>query len=308
LRHAQPRYARISLPLPPLNALRAFEAAARHCSYVAAAEELGISSAAISQQVRKLEDFLGKQMFVRLNNRVVLTDAGQAIFDGAHAALRLISETTEQHTTRRSSRPLVLSCIGSIAERWLVPRIVDYARAAPDFRFDLRIEPDPVAFLEHDIDLRLGYDPSHYPGMEIVALERDTVLPMCSPAYLARHAELLEQGMAAASPEDLLHTNWGPLFGSLPAWPSWFAAAGLAPPALPRGFHIGNSGATLDMAKHGLGIALGQAMMAQADLAEGKLVALSPVSVPLGYPYCLAYAPAKQHKRHLAGLIAHFSG
>ena len=90
------------LTLPPLNALRAFEAAARTGSYVAAAEELGVSAAAVSLQIRKLEDYLGKQMFTRKNNRVVLTDAGHAIRYGAAAALQMISDTTEQLVSDRS--------------------------------------------------------------------------------------------------------------------------------------------------------------------------------------------------------------
>ncbi len=213
--------------------------------------------------------------------------------------------TTERHTTLRSNRPLVISCIGSIAEKWLAPRLVAYSQAWSDFHFDLRIEPDPVHFTENAIDLRIGYDPSHYPGMAIVLLERDVVLPMCSPAYLERRGDLPDHGMAAARPEDLLHTSWGPQYGSLPTWPHWFAAAQLPALSPTKGFQIGNSGATLDLAKHGLGIALLQRMMAETDLAEGRLIALSDVAVSLGHPYCLVHAPAHAGKRHLSGLVAH---
>ncbi|MDE2434919.1 MAG: LysR family transcriptional regulator [Sphingomonadales bacterium] len=296
------------MKLPPLNALRAFEAAARLGGYVAAGTELGISSAAISQQVRKLEDFLGKQVFIRRNNGVVLTDAGDALFDGAREAFRLISLATERHASPRSNRPLVVSSIGSIAEKWLVPRLVAYRRTHSDFRFNLRIEPDPINFNGHDIDLRLGYDASQYSGMAVTTLGRDTVMPMCSPTYLQAHPELLDAGMAAAVAQDLLHTTWGPLFGSLPGWSDWYAAAGLVPDVVATGSQVGNSGATLDLARCGLGIALGQRMMAEADLAEGRLIALSAISVPLGHPYCLVHEVSRQNKHHMAGLVEWLTG
>ena len=290
------------LTLPPLNALRAFEAAARSGGYVAAAEELGISAAAVSQHVRRLEEFLGKKVFIRLNNRVVLTDAGQALYEGVGSALQMISDTTEQQMLRRSRARLVVSCIGSLAERWLLPRLAGYARAHPGFRFDLRVEADPVDFARHDIDLRLAYDPGQYPDQARAALAHDRVLPLCSPGWLARNPGV--EGMAQVAAEDLLHTSWGPDFGSLPSWPGWFAEASLsAPPLSAQGFQSGSSALVLDMAREGLGVALGQALLAEDDLAAGRLVALSDVSLPLGHAYGLVWPHARARKRHLAGLV-----
>lgn len=290
------------LTLPPLNALRAFEAAARSGSYVAAAEELGVSAAAVSQQIRKLEDHLGKQMFVRLNNRVVLTDAGHALLDGVAAGLQLISDTTEQLVSSRSKSRLVLSTIESVAEKWFLPRLAAYARTHPDFRFDVRVEPDPVDFARHDIDLRIAYDSLQYPEQAIVSLGRDHAVPVCSPDYLARNP-VLRDNMASVSADDLLHTNWGPNFGSQPTWAAWFAKAGLTPPSLTRGFQAGNSGLVLDLASQGLGVALGQLMMAGDAIAAGRLVVLSNVSLPLAHDYCLVFPRAKSRNRQLAALV-----
>lgn len=290
------------LTLPPLNALRAFEAAARTGSYVAAAEELGVSAAAISQQIRKLEDFLGKQMFMRLNNRVVLTDAGHAIRDGAAAALQMISDSTEQLVSDRSKSRLVISTIESVAEKWLISRLVSYCRLYPDFRFDLRVEPDPADFARHNIDLRIGYDPGQYPEHTIVLLQQDVVLPLCSPVYLERNPATRKMGMAALAEDDLLHTSWGASFGSHPTWHNWFVKAKLKPPSDTKGFQVGRSSLVLDLARQGLGVALGQRMMAMDDIAAGRLVALSDISIALGYPYCLAYPRAKSRKRHLLAL------
>ena len=142
------------LTLPPLNSLRAFEAAARNGSYVKAAEELNVSPAAISQHVRKLENFLGKQLFMRANNKVVLTDAGSAVYVGAADALQSISEFTEQIMSNRSRARLVISTISSVAERWLEAKLAQYALLNPKFRFNLRVESDPVDFARDNIDLR----------------------------------------------------------------------------------------------------------------------------------------------------------
>lgn len=292
----------MALTLPPLNALRAFEAAARHGSFVAAAEEIGVSSAAISQQVRKLEDYLGKQVFVRLNNRVTPTDAGHAIFADIAAALQLISDTTEEHILRRSKSRLVISSIESVAEKWLVPRLAELARDRPEFRFDLRVEPDPVDFGRGNIDIRLGYDPAHYAGHVVVPLRQDSVSPMCSPAYLAAHPDLEREGMAAVPAADLIHTNWGPSFGSHPTWQAWYLAGGLPVPVAAKGMLADNSAVVLDLARAGLGVILGQGLLAEEDLRAGRLVALSGVRLALGRSYCLAYPRQKQHKRALVAL------
>ena len=295
------------LTLPPLNALRAFEAAARTGSYVAAAEELGVSAAAISQQIRKLEDYLGKQMFMRLNNRVVLTDAGHAIHDGTAAALQMISEATEQLVSDRSKSRLVISTIESVAEKWLIARLVSYCRQYPDFRFDLRVEPDPADFARHNIDLRIGYDPGQYPDHTVVLLQQDVVLPLCSPSYLDRTPSARKLGMAAVPEDDLLHTSWGESFGSHPTWQGWFQKARLKPPNGGKGFQVGRSSLVLDLARQGLGVALGQRMMAADDLAAGRLFPMSDISLALGHAYCLAYPRAKGRKRHVASLAAWLS-
>lgn len=293
----------IPLTLPPLAALRAFEAAARAGSHVAAGRELGISAAAVSQHIRKLEDFLGKVLFVRLNNRIVLTDAGQTVFEGAAAGLQLISDMTEQHVLKAARARLVISCIESVAEKWLAPRLAGYARHHPEFRFDLRVEGDPADFARHNIDLRLGYDPAHYAGLAVVPLIHDVVLPLCAPEYLERNPALRTGGMAAVPAGDLLHTSWGPGFGSQPGWNDWLARAGLPAVAASEGSQAGGSAIALDLARRGLGVVLGQRLLAADDLAAGRLLPLSDLTLPLGHAYCLAAPKAKQQKRHLAGLV-----
>ena len=174
------------LTLPPLNALRAFEAAARTGGFVSAADELGVTPAAISQHIRKLEDYFGKDLFLRRNNRVTLTDAGQAILSGTAGALQQISDITVDLITDRPRSRLVISCIESVAEKWLLPRLAAFSRSQPDFRFDLRVEADPVDFARHNIDLRLSYGLGAYADQRAQILLQDAVQPMCSPDYLSR--------------------------------------------------------------------------------------------------------------------------
>ena len=290
------------LTLPPLNSLRAFEAAARTGSFVAAAEELGVSAAAISQHIRKLEDYLGKDMFMRKNNRVILTDAGQAILSGIAEALHQISETTLDMTSDRPRSRLVISSIESVAEKWLLPRLVEYARAQPDFRFDLAVEPDPIDFARDNVDLRLCYGAGHYPDHRVQVLAYDVVQPMCSPGYLRQNPAVEQGGMAAVPGRDVLSTSWGSSFGSNPTWANWFQRAGLAMPAL-AGFQAGRSGLAVDMAREGLGVALAQRMLAASDLAAGRLVSMSSITLGLGHPYCLVHPRSKARKRNLTAVF-----
>lgn len=290
------------LTLPPLNSLRAFEAAARNGSYVKAAEELNVSPAAISQHVRKLENFLGKQLFMRANNKVVLTDAGSAVYVGAADALQSISEFTEQIMSNRSRSRLVISTISSVAERWLEAKLAQYALLNPKFRFNLRVESDPVDFARDNIDLRICYGAGHYPGMNVVELVQDEVLPLCSPAYLERVPGAKTDGLAAVPEDDLIHTSWGPVFLSHPTWADWFAKSGFPEPNRALGYEIGTSGLVLDMARDGIGVALGQRMMAQDDISGGRLIALSDTGIALGHPYYIVYPPSKKRRPGLLSL------
>jgi len=199
----------MALTLPPLNAVRAFEAAARSGSYVAAASELGVSPAAVSQQVRHLEDFLGKQLFQRFNNRVVLTDAGQAVFRGTSESLATLSAMTEQVMSGRVRSRLVISCISSMAERWLQPRLAQLAALPGIPRFELRVEDDPVDFARYDIDIRLSYGSGLYPEIAAIPLFVDDVVPMCAPSYLEAHPEIRGSTELPIRDEDLISHQLG---------------------------------------------------------------------------------------------------
>jgi LysR family glycine cleavage system transcriptional activator len=262
-----------------------------------------VSPAAVSQQVRNLEEFLGKQLFMRFNNRVVLTDAGQVVYAGASDALQAISTLTEQVMSGGARSRLVVSTLSSVAERWLEPRLAAFAIRQRTLRVDLRIENDPVDFARHNIDLRICYGINLYPEMNIIPLHHDEVIPLCSPAYLKANPAAKTSGMDGVPDDDLIHTNWGPSFVSHPTWRAWFAKSGIVRPNDAKGYQVGTSSLVLDLARDGVGVALGQRMMADEDLASGRLVPLSNIAIRLGHPYCLAHPHSKTRRSGLRALI-----
>jgi len=281
------------LKLPPLNALKSFEAAARTGSYVAAAAELNVSPAAVSQQVRNLEAFFRRKLFTRLNNRVVLTDAGEAVQAGITPALEDIATLTRRVLAASARGRLVVSVIPSLAECWFMPVL---AEASP-LAIDLRIENDPVDFAGSEIDLRVFYGSASYPGLQVVPLFRDEVLPMCSPA--------MAQGLTILTLPDemLIHTSWGQDFASHPSWDEWFGRHHPGRRVDPsKGHRVGSSQLALDFARRGLGVALGQRALAQEALCKGELVVTDAASLPLGHDYCAAWPRAKARKPGLVQL------
>ena len=287
--------------LPPLNAMRAFEVAARAGSFTLAASELGVSSAAVSQQIRNLEDWFGKQLFVRNGNRIALTDAGHAIYPQTAHALGEIAAVGRRMLEGGLRTRLVVSVPFSLAELWLAPRLAVLLGGFPRMPIDVRVEDDPVDVVRQNIDLRISYGDYHYPALKMVRLVHDEVLPLASPDYWQRHGV---SDLADAHESHFIHTNWGPNYASHPSWADWFAAAGgTRSPDPSHGRRVGLSSLAIGAARLGLGIALGQRVMAAADLEAGRLIALSSVSVRLGQAYCAFMLPAKAERPDIAGLV-----
>lgn len=289
--------------LPPLNAIRAFEVAARAGSFTLAATELGVSSAAVSQQIRNLEDWFGKQLFVRNGNRIMLTDAGHAIYPQTARALGEIAAVGRRMLEGGLRTRLVVSVPFSLAELWLAPRLAVLLDGFPHMAIDVRVEDDPVDVVRQNIDLRISYGDYHYPALRMVRLVHDDVLPLASPEFWRRHGnEALD--LSTLHESQFIHTNWGPNYASHPTWADWFAAAGgNRAPDPSHGRRVGLSSLAIGAARLGLGVALGQRAMAGADVEAGRLIALSTVSVRLGQPYCAFMLPAKAVRADIAGLV-----
>jgi LysR family glycine cleavage system transcriptional activator len=173
--------------LPPLNAVRTFEVAARLASFAAAGKELGVSAAAVSQQVRHLETYFGKKLFVRNGNRLSLTDAGLAIFPQTSRALDDIAAMTVRLLEGEMRTRLIVSVPFSLAEVWLAPKLAALLESYPQLSVDVRVEDDPVDLARHDVDIRVSYGDYHYPSLEAIPLLHDQVVPLCAPELWYRH-------------------------------------------------------------------------------------------------------------------------
>lgn len=291
------------LRLPPLNAVRVFEVAARTGQFTLAAIELGVSSAAVSQQIRNLEAHFGKQLFVRNGNRITLTDAGHAIYPQMSRALGDIAAVTARLLEGELRRRLTVSVPFSLAECWLAPKLASMIDQFPQLAIDIRVEDDPVDLARQNIDLRISYGDYHYPALTVVRLVHDDVVPLCSPSFQERHRVGIAT-LETVHDSCFIHTNWGPNYASHPTWSDWFTLRGSSrrpDPALGR--RVGLSSLAITAARLGLGIALGQRALAQADLEAGRLITLSSDAVRLGYPYCAFMLPAKANRKDLVALV-----
>lgn len=282
--------------LPPLNAVRTFEVAARLASFAAAGKELGVSAAAVSQQVRHLEAFFGKKLFVRNGNRLSLTDAGLAIYPQTSRALGDIAAMTVRLLEGEMRTRLIVSVPFSLAEVWLAPKLAALLEIYPQLSVDVRVEDDPVDLARHDVDIRVSYGNYHYPSLEAIALIHDQVVPLCAPELWYRHGNK-DFDLSRIHESLFIHTQWGPNYASHPTWSDWYGSdEGQVAPDPALGRRSGLSSLSITLARLGCGIALGQKLIAQPDLAAGRLIVLSARSLPLGHPYC-AFVPAEKRKR-----------
>ena len=280
--------------MPPLNALKAFEAAARHASFRKAANELNVSPAAISHQIKNLEAFLGVQLFHRQSGTIRLSDAGQAALPLLRDGFGRLAEAVQQ--MREDDRPQALrvSAPPSLAAKWLVPRLSGYAALNPGL--DIRLSataaliddgpaPTPAngGFREAEADLAIRFGEGDWPGCRIDKLMDVSALPLCSP-------RLLEGRRPLRRPDDLrhhtlLHDDTG--YAGRPEWPAWLAAAGVSGIDAARGPRFNQAALALDAAAEGQGVALTLEPLARADLEAGRLAAPFAVRLRLRPAYYL---------------------
>lgn len=280
--------------MPPLNALRAFEVAARCGSFVLAGAELGVTSAAVSAQVRALEDHIGKRLFLRQGNRISLTDAGQALYPRLESALTEISGVTAEVRATRARPGLVISALPSLAEHWLVPALRGFTARAG---LEIRIEDDPAPPARTGADLRLAYGASPYADHRIETLFSDAFVPVCAPEFPR------PEGVAGLPDSAFIHTDWGPAYATQPSWPAWLALARIRRTADPaRGLRAGTTGLALIAARDGLGVALVPSRLAAQEVAAGRLVQPEPTGLPMSAPYVMVWSPSRDNRRPLQDL------
>lgn len=271
--------------LPPLTAVRAFEAASRHLNFTKAAEELGMTQAAVSYQIKMLEDRVGTALFVRLPRQVALTPAGARLAPQVTEAFEML-QTAFAHTGKVVDNVLSLSVLPTIAAHWLVPRLGRFQMAHPQFAVQLDASHDVVDFGRDEFDLGIRSGRGDWPGLEAHLLLPSHFTPLCSPSLL--------QGVEIGGPFDILKL---PLLGPQdPWWQQWFAEAGVGPVDLSD--RPDNSLGTQQFegmaAMAGQGVALVNPFFFAADLAAGRLVQIFDLVVKAERDYWLVYPTSRR--------------
>ena len=260
--------------LPPMNGIRAFEAAARHLSFKRAAEELNVTQAAVSQQIKRLEARLGVDLFMRVNNQLVLTEAGKAWLPKVIHAFDLLESGVESIHAGKDDGLLTCRVPSSFSILWLAPRLERFHVQHPtiDIRLFAMNRPGDIAEQEADIHIRNGL--GDWSDAECVLLMREQVFPVCSPSFLKELGKT--PTVETLRNQTLLHVN-----GYRETWDYWFAAAGY-PEFLPAkpGLHFDQSVTAIQAAVNGLGIALGRSALVSSEIAAGRLVPLFDIRVP----------------------------
>jgi LysR family transcriptional regulator, glycine cleavage system transcriptional activator len=284
--------------LPPLNSLRAFEAAARHLSFTRAAEELHVTPAAVSHHIKALEDHLGAKLFRRLNRVVLLTGAGQACATGLSEAFDRMAVALERLRAQECSGPLTVSTSPALAAKWLVPRLERFQELYPEIDVRVSAAMRLVDFAREDVDVAIRYGTGAYPGLLTELLLTNEVVPVCAPA-------LLEGPRRLRAPEDirhhtLLHDDTRTSDGAYPNWAMWLRAAGLEDVDPSRGPRFDYPGLVLEAAAAGDGVALALSTVAAADLAAGRLVRPFAVAAPTPFAYYVVCPEATAERPKVA--------
>jgi LysR family glycine cleavage system transcriptional activator len=291
----------VTRKLPPLNALKAFEASARLGSFVLAAAELNVTPSAVSQHIKKLEDFYGRQLFIRRNNQLLLTDIARTVLAASSQMMDGLAELTDQLLGGPVRSNLIVSVLPSFGVRWLNRRLPEFLDTHPDVRLDLRLEDDPVDFFRNRIDVRLCYGEHLYPEFVTAPFKRDRVTAMCRPDLLARFDSAAPQSLGD---DDLIHVSWRAGFSAYPTWSAWFASQEIIRhPRRELGHTTDMSSVAVDLACSGRGIVLGQEMLAATELAAGELVAPFPHWMPLQYDYCVVHAESNKRNRVVGAFV-----
>lgn len=258
----------MSRDLPPLNALRAFEAAARLGSFSEAARELHVTHGAISRQLKQLEEALGLALFVKEGRGVKLTDAGQRLGEAASEAFERLRSACAELQRHTAEAPFVLGCPGSLLARWFIPRLDRLNRDLPELRLQLSASEGELDPRKPGLDATLWYAEPPWPAdMQVFELAAERIGPVLSPHH-PRCAQLRGAPAAALLGEALLHTVSRPQ-----AWPTWAAGQGLAAGELRYGQGFEHLYFLLEAALAGLGIAIAPQQLVADDLAAGRLLA-----------------------------------
>jgi len=254
----------MSRRLPPLNALKAFEAAARNLSFTKAADELFVTQAAVSHQIKTLEEHLGLKLFLRKNRSLLLTEEGQGYFLDIRDIFTQLIDATEKLLARGAKGSLTVSLTPSFAIQWLVPRLNLFNEAHPEIDVRIKAQDQDENSLTDDVDVAIYYGRGNWSGIETHKLHTEYMVPLCSPM-------LLNSTIPMKTPADLqkhvlLHDM------TRRNWKTWMKTAGVRDIKVNQGPIFSHSSMVLQAAVHGQGVALGNSVLAKPDIDAGRLV------------------------------------
>jgi len=275
--------------LPSLNALRAFEAVARHLSLTKAAQELHVTPAAVSHQIKALEADLGVSLLRRLKGKFVLTETAQAALPLLSGGFDQIAEAARRMRLDETQRFLTISVSPTFAVTWLVRRLGSFSAAFPEIDVRLQTTNAITDFSSDGVDIAIRFGAGDYPGEQAIRLFDEEIFPVCSPLLFDRGPPLDRPADLAG--HNLLHVEWtwSMTRGEPLDWQMWLRAAGAGEVDAQRGPRFSNAGLALQAAIEGLGPALGSEALVGDELAAGRLVRPFDVALPVNFAYYLVY-------------------
>ncbi|GAA3095903.1 LysR substrate-binding domain-containing protein [Rhizobium viscosum] len=265
--------------LPPLSALRAFEAAARLLSFKRAAAELGVTPTAISHQIRSLEEHTGLVLFSRQVRKVMLTEAGAQLYPVLRHGFDTFEAALDRLMQIRKRARVTISATNAFTAKWLVPRVARFHALHPDIDLQLHASDEAVELAESSVDIAIRYGRGPYPGLSAEVMFADDFAPVANPRFGA-----LDIGNLGTVP--LIHFQWRRNHPLNPTWERWYSAAGLVRPPPQGQLHFSDESHAIQAAVAGQGIALLSLALVRDELAAGHLVQPFGPTVP-GHTYHL---------------------
>jgi LysR family transcriptional regulator, glycine cleavage system transcriptional activator len=276
--------------LPPLSALRVFEAAARHNSFQKAASELNLTASAVSHAVQTLENWLGVALFHRGSRGLKLTAAGEAYAPMVNQALSILAKATDRIPGRKASGTLAISSAPTFANKILLPLLDKFAAKFSDIRVTIDTSRRRVDLTLDNFDIAIRFAPAKKPGPDWTLLAAETLMPVCSPAFKKKLERPLSADVLSRVP--LIHVTTAST-----DWEYWFATIGMAVPAsIESGLRVDTFQMGYDAAARGLGVVLGRSPLLDDEIASGRLVTLGGKAITSGDAYWLVTPEAEFQK------------
>lgn len=282
--------------LPPLSTLRAFEAAARSLSFTKAGLELNITQAAVSYQVRRLEDHLGLKLFHRLNRALALTDEGHLFFDIVHQAFSLLKSAPGRLAEAGGQKELIISASQSLAMRWLIPRLDHFIAKNPHIPIHVNSTDTVVDLVANEAHFAIRYAQRIDPALNSLLLFTEQVFPVCSPS-------LIDDNYPLDDPNNLSHYTLIHDEMTDINWLEWLKEAGVNEKVDNHVLSFSHSGLSIEAALQGQGIVLGRSSLIVDDLVSGRLIRPFNISIMSTYSYYLVFFGDKKNSTNDMKLI-----